>query len=49
MPDHVDDAAQHARWMDEAIALARAGMRIHGGGPFGAVVVANGEVVGARL
>jgi tRNA(Arg) A34 adenosine deaminase TadA len=46
MPDHVDEAAQHARWMDEAIALARAGMRIHGGGPFGAVIVANGELVG---
>jgi guanine deaminase len=46
MADHVDESALHARWMDEAIALARAGMRIHGGGPFGAVVVANGQVVG---
>lgn len=46
MPDHVDKTAQDARWMDEAIALARAGMRIHGGGPFGAVVVADGELVG---
>jgi len=41
-----DDAAQHARWMNEAVALARAGMRIHGGGPFGAVVVMNGQAVG---
>jgi len=41
-----DEAAQHARWMDEAISLARAGMRIHGGGPFGAVIVADGELVG---
>jgi tRNA(Arg) A34 adenosine deaminase TadA len=46
MPNPVDEAAQHARWMNEAIALARAGMRIHGGGPFGAVIVANGELVG---
>jgi tRNA(Arg) A34 adenosine deaminase TadA len=46
MPDSADEAALHARWMNEAIALARAGMRIHGGGPFGAVVVANGELVG---
>jgi len=46
MSDHADEAAQHARWMDEAVALARAGMRIHGGGPFGAVIVAGGELVG---
>ena len=46
MSDHVDEAAQHARWMNEAVALARAGMRIHGGGPFGAVIVADGELVG---
>ena len=32
--------------MNEAIALARSGMRIHGGGPFGAVVVSDGKVVG---
>ncbi|HKP93211.1 MAG TPA: nucleoside deaminase [Chthoniobacterales bacterium] len=41
-----DHEAQHARWMNEAIALARAGMRDQGGGPFGAVVIANNEVVG---
>jgi tRNA(Arg) A34 adenosine deaminase TadA len=46
MPDPADETAQHARWMNEAIALARAGMRIHGGGPFGAVIVADGELVG---
>lgn len=46
MPDPTDEAAQHAHWMDEAIALARTGMRIHGGGPFGAVIVADGKLVG---
>jgi tRNA(Arg) A34 adenosine deaminase TadA len=46
MGDYVDDAARHARWMDDAITLARAGMRIHGGGPFGAVIVAHGKLVG---
>jgi guanine deaminase len=46
MPDPADEAALHARWMNEAVALARAGMRIHGGGPFGAVIVADGELVG---
>lgn len=46
MPDSTDETAQHARWMDEAVALARAGMRIHGGGPVGAVIVADGELVG---
>jgi len=46
MPDPTDEAAVNARWMDEAVALARAGMRIHGGGPFGAVIIAKGELVG---
>ena len=46
MPDPADEAALHGRWMDEAIALARSGMRIHGGGPFGAVIVATGALVG---
>ncbi len=40
------DNATHAHWMEEAVALARAGMRIHGGGPFGAVIVANGQLIG---
>jgi guanine deaminase len=46
MADHINETKQHERWMDEAVALARAGMRIHGGGPFGAVIVADGELVG---
>jgi len=46
MDDRVDETQQHARWMNEAIALARTGMREHGGGPFGAVVVSNNEIVG---
>jgi tRNA(Arg) A34 adenosine deaminase TadA len=46
MPESAEDAAQHARWMNEAISLAHAGMRIHGGGPFGAVIVADGKMVG---
>jgi guanine deaminase len=46
MSNSADEAAQQACWMDEAISLARAGMRIHGGGPFGAVIVADGELVG---
>ena len=45
-PDHADDSALHQRWMREAIALGRAGMREGGGGPFGAVVVSGGEIVG---
>ena len=46
MPDSADETSQHALWMNEAIALARAGMREHGGGPFGAVVVCDGKVIG---
>jgi tRNA(Arg) A34 adenosine deaminase TadA len=46
MPDPADKAAIHSRWRDDAVALARAGMRIHGGGPFGAVIIANDELVG---
>jgi guanine deaminase len=46
MADPIDESAHHARWMNEAIALARSGMREHGGGPFGAVVVADGKIVG---
>ena len=46
MSDSVDEPTQHARWINEAIALARAGMREQGGGPFGAVVVADGKIVG---
>lgn len=46
MTDPNDETALHARWMEEAVALARAGMRIHGGGPFGAVIVADGKLIG---
>jgi guanine deaminase len=38
------DAA--ARWMSEAVALARAGMTEQAGGPFGAVVVCENRIVG---
>ena len=46
MADNVNESERHAHWMNEAVTLARAGMRIHGGGPFGAVVVADGKLVG---
>jgi guanine deaminase len=46
MSDTADEAAQHSRWMNQAIALARSGMHIHGGGPFGAIVVLDGQAVG---
>jgi len=46
MPDSANETAQHAQWMNEAIALARAGMREHAGGPFGAVVVTDNKIVG---
>ena len=46
MPDSANETAQHAHWMNEAIALARAGMREHAGGPFGAVVVTDHKIVG---
>jgi guanine deaminase len=46
MPDSADETAQHAHWMNKAIALARAGMREHGGGPFGAVIVTDNKIVG---
>jgi len=34
------------KWMMHAIALARQGMRRGDGGPFGAVVVRDGEIIG---
>jgi guanine deaminase len=37
---------QRAHWMGEAISLGREGMHEKGGGPFGAVVVCAGEIVG---
>src|SRR6185369_18064164 len=38
--------ARHARFMRRAIALARRGMNARDGGPFGAVVVRDGAIVG---
>lgn len=40
------EAAQHLEWMREAIKEARAGLQALDGGPFGAIVVYNGKVVG---
>jgi tRNA(Arg) A34 adenosine deaminase TadA len=37
---------QHEQWIREAVELGRRGMEESGGGPFGAVVVCNGRVVG---
>ncbi len=37
---------QHEHWIREAVELGRSGMHQTGGGPFGAVVVANGRIVG---
>ena len=37
---------QHEQWMHEAVELAREGMQQNGGGPFGAVVVTNGKIIG---
>lgn len=42
----VNDADQIAAWMREAISLGREGMRANEGGPFGAVVVCAGKIVG---
>jgi len=36
----------HEQWIREAVELGRAGLHQSGGGPFGAVVVANGKIVG---
>jgi len=38
------DRQQH--WMQEAVSLGATGMQEKGGGPFGAVIVRNGELVG---
>src|SRR5262245_41649098 len=41
------EQSRHARFMRRAIALARRGMDARQGGPFGAVVVRDGTIVGA--
>ncbi|MGI8819565.1 MAG: nucleoside deaminase [Chthoniobacterales bacterium] len=38
--------AEHEQWIREAVKLGRSGMHESGGGPFGAVVVCNGRIVG---
>lgn len=38
--------AQDKQWMEKAIVLSRNGMRAKRGGPFGAIVVRDGEVLG---
>jgi tRNA(Arg) A34 adenosine deaminase TadA len=40
------EQSAHARFMRRAIALARRGMNARAGGPFGAVVVRRGAIVG---
>jgi tRNA(Arg) A34 adenosine deaminase TadA len=40
-----DDPDQRAQWMDEAVSLGRTGV-LQNGGPFGAVVVCDGKIVG---
>ena len=40
------EQSAHARYMRRAIALARRGMNARDGGPFGAIVVRRGAVVG---
>jgi tRNA(Arg) A34 adenosine deaminase TadA len=37
---------QHEQWIREAVELGRRGMENSGGGPFGAVVVCSGRIVG---
>jgi guanine deaminase len=37
---------QHEQWIREAVELGRRGMQESGGGPFGAVVVCDGRIVG---
>ncbi|HEY1770670.1 MAG TPA: nucleoside deaminase [Chthoniobacterales bacterium] len=34
------------KWMDEAISLGRAGMNSNLGGPFGAIILCEGKIVG---
>src|SRR6266481_3443105 len=42
----VIERSAHARFMRRAVALARRGMNARAGGPFGAVVVRRGAIVG---
>ena len=42
----MNQAEDAGRWMAEAVRLSREGMRRNVGGPFGCVVVRNGEIIG---
>jgi guanine deaminase len=42
----VNDGQQQEQWMRDAVDLARTGMQQNGGGPFGALIVCDGGVVG---
>jgi guanine deaminase len=41
-----DPTAERVRWMHEAVSLGREGMTQNEGGPFGAVIVCDGRIVG---
>ena len=41
-----DKPDRRTQWMQEAVSLGRDGMSQNGGGPFGAVVVCEGQIVG---
>ncbi len=41
-----DETGRRAHWMREAVSLGREGMNENNGGPFGAVVVCDGQIVG---
>jgi len=40
------ESSLQKRWMDEAISLARASVHQDNGGPFGAVIVSEGNIIG---
>lgn len=42
----MDNLTRHHVYMEEAIRLAQEGMRTNAGGPFGCVVVRDGEIIG---
>ena len=41
-----NERSAHEHWMREAVSLGRSGMRQKNGGPFGAVVVCDGKIIG---
>ncbi|PSQ78658.1 MAG: tRNA-specific adenosine deaminase [Bacteroidetes bacterium QH_8_67_23] len=46
LPDARNDDPAHERFMNEALRLAEASVQQGGGGPFGAVVAREGEIIG---